>query len=399
MKALPFAWRSLLRQPARSLLGVLGVAAVGALLFDMLLLSRGLVVSFRELLGAFGFDVRVSASEALVGPRIARAGAAAAAIAALPEVADVATLRFGEAAAEPPQGRALEIALLGAQVPTRRPWSILQGRDLRATDLEGERQALVNQTLARELRLAPGARLKLRGACAADRAALPPLEFHVVGVALFPFETRGQSTAAVTLRDVLRLCGGDDPDRADLLLVASREDAGPDAAAAAIRKARPDLHAFTNEQIVARFQRLEFSYFRQISAVLATLTSFFGFLLITVLLTVSVNQRLGEIAALRALGFSQRRVVADVLCQSALLVGSGGLLALPLGIALASFLDRLLKEMPEVPARVHFFVFEPRALGLHLLLLALTAVAAALYPMRLVARLPIATTLRNEIVS
>ena len=74
-------------------------------------------------------------------------------------------------------------------------------------------------------------------------------------------------------------------------------------------------------------------------------------------------------------------------------------LALPLGLALASFLDRLLKEMPEVPARVHFFVFEPRALGLHLLLLALTAVAAALYPMRLVARLPIATTLRNETVS
>ena len=39
MTALPFAWRSLVRQPARSTLGVLGVAAVGALLFDMLLLS------------------------------------------------------------------------------------------------------------------------------------------------------------------------------------------------------------------------------------------------------------------------------------------------------------------------------------------------------------------------
>ena len=50
MNALGFAWRSLVRQPARAALGVLGVAAVGALLFDMLLLSHGLIVSMRDLL-------------------------------------------------------------------------------------------------------------------------------------------------------------------------------------------------------------------------------------------------------------------------------------------------------------------------------------------------------------
>ena len=50
----------------------------------------------------------------------------------------------------------------------------------------------------------------------------------------------------------------------------------------------------TNEDLVERFSRVEFSYFRQISAVLATVTLFFGFLLIGVLLTVSVNQRLGR---------------------------------------------------------------------------------------------------------
>jgi len=41
MRALRFSWRSLVRQPARATLGVLGVAAVGALLFDMLMLSTG----------------------------------------------------------------------------------------------------------------------------------------------------------------------------------------------------------------------------------------------------------------------------------------------------------------------------------------------------------------------
>jgi len=124
----------------------------------------------------------------------------------------------------------------------------------------------------------------------------------------------------------------------------------------------------------------------------------FAMLLITVLLTVSVNQRLGEIAALRALGLSQRRVVADVLCESALIVGTGGLLSLPLGLLLATYLDAILKRMPGIPVQIHFFVFEPQSLAVHAALLAFTALAAALYPMRIVARLPIAATLRNEVI-
>ena len=47
---------------------------------------------------------------------------------------------------------------------------------------------------------------------------------------------------------------------------------------------------------------------------------------------------------------------------------------------------------------MHFFVFEPRALVLHAALLVTTALLASAYPMWLVARLPIATTLRNEVV-
>ena len=80
-------------------------------------------------------------------------------------------------------------------------------------------------------------------------------------------------------------------------------------------------------------------------------------------------------------------------------MGTGGALSLPLGLALSIWLDRILRAMPGIPASVSFFAFEPRALVLHLSLLALTAVAAALYPMRLVAQLPIAATLRSEAVT
>ena len=128
------------------------------------------------------------------------------------------------------------------------------------------------------------------------------------------------------------------------------------------------------------------------------MTLAFAFLLIATLLTVSVNQRLGEIAALRALGFSRMRVVKDVLSESALIVGIGGLLSLPLGLLLASGLDRILKGMPGIPVALHFFVFETQALAVHIGLLVATAIIAALYPMRIVSTLPIAATLRDEVI-
>jgi putative ABC transport system permease protein len=221
----------------------------------------------------------------------------------------------------------------------------------------------------------------------------------VAGVVEFPFETAGEAVAAVTLRGFAQAVGGADDDQADLLLVASRKESGTEAAVAAIRARRPDLHPFSTEEVLERLRRGEFSYFRQISFVLSTITSFFAFLLVTTLLTVSVNQRLGEVAALRALGFSRRRIAADLLAESALLVGTGGVLAVPLGLVLARALDAVLRQMPEVPQRLHFFVFEPRALALHAALLASTCLLAAAYPVWLAARLPIAATLRKETLS
>jgi ABC-type lipoprotein release transport system permease subunit len=80
-------------------------------------------------------------------------------------------------------------------------------------------------------------------------------------------------------------------------------------------------------------------------------------------------------------------------------VGIGGLISLPLGAALARALDGILKTMPGIPGQMYFFVLEPATLALHGALLAATALAAALYPMQVVARLPIAATLRNEVLS
>lgn len=401
MNALAFAWRSLVRQPARTILGVIGVAAVGALLFDMLLLSRGLLISMQSLLDRDGFNVRVTATPSVpgTGPRIPGALQVARAMAALAEVEEVVPVLIDVAEIESrDRTRPLLVSFFGAAASRKRPWTIVEGRDLSGSGAPtGE--VLLNRTLADLLGRRPGEAVRLRASCGARRSILSPITMVVVGIARFPFDDPTQLSASTTFGDAARACGNEGRDEADLVLVASPEGVDAETARLAIHRLWPDLAARTNEQLVTGLQQAEFSYFRQISTVLVAVTLSFGLLLITVLLTVSVNQRLGEIAALRALGFSERRVVADVLCESALIVGIGGALALPLGMALAEWLDWILKTMPGIPAELHFFVFEPRAVVVHVALLAATAILAALYPMRIVARLPIAATLRNEAIS
>lgn len=419
MSPLAFALRGLVRQPGRAILGIAGIAATGALLFDMLMLSQGLVVSMERLLAGAGFDIRVTATQAtpLTGPPITDMANTVATLAALPGIEEVVPLRFGEAQVDVVgRRRPDQVTFMGANATSRRPWTLVEGRDLKmdggpafapgasasaSSATAGKRSTiLVNRNLAQRLGLRPGSTLTLRGACT-DNSSVPPVVFQVDGIAEFPFDRASQLSAVTNLRNFARTCGdapADTADEADMLMIALRSGTDPAAAVEAIRGIRPDLAAVTNEELVARFQQVEFSYFRQISFVLATITMFFGLLLITVLLSVSTNQRLGEIAALRALGFSRKRMVSDVLWRSALLVGAGGLVALPLGLALSIWLDGLLQTMPGIPANLRFFVFAPRALILYVALLAVTTAVAAIYPMRTVARLPISATLRSEVI-
>src|SRR5206468_2506687 len=183
--------------------------------------------------------------------------------------------------------------------------------------------------------------------------------FRVVGIVEFEFATPDDPQVATTSAGFERARAAGPLDEADIVLVRSRGQTEPSATVSAIEQLRPDVRAFSNDQIVAQVNENGFAYFRQISYVLSSITLGFAFLLIATLLTVSVNQRLGQVAALRALGLPRRRIAAALLWESALLVGAGAVLSVPVGWALAHELDRILREMPGIPERVHFFVFEP----------------------------------------
>jgi putative ABC transport system permease protein len=396
MTPLALAWRGLTRQPARAVLGVAGIAIVGALLLDMLLLSRGLQVSFERLLESAGFDLRVTATDALAGtsPPIEDGTSALGRAAALPQIAQAVGFRFGRARVS---GRSID--LIGATGPARGTWRVVEGADLAFGGAGAPPLLLINERLARASGASVGSTLSVHGTCAPEPAALPPVTFHVAGIVEFRFETRADLTALTDLDGFAAACEPAEPGALDLLLLAPATGVLSADAVAAARAALPGLHVLSNRELVDRLEVSNFAYFRQVSFALSTVTLFFAFLLTTTLLTVSINQRLGEVAGLRALGFTRRRVVIHLVCESALLVGAGGLLSLPLGAASAMWLDAILREMPGIPARVHFFVFRPGALALHAALLIGTGLAASLYPVWLAARLPIAATLRKETVS
>lgn len=404
MTAWGLAWRTVARSPARSVLAVSGVTVIGALLFNMLLLSRGLLVSFRDLLDAAGFDIRVVAGQGsmLHRPPIADATSLAEAIARLPEVQRVTLVRTDSAQAAVPgrRGPGTAVALVGTtDNAAGGVWTIVRGSSLPPVAAPGDPAPLIVSTrLASSLQLEPGSPLRLRLFVQGAASALPPVVARVVGIGTFAFEAADDYTVATTMQGFAAVHGVPDDGQAEMVLVASRPGAGLPAAAA-IARLRPALRVLSNDQVMEQFNQNAFSYFRQISAVLSSMTLAFAFLLIATLLTMSVNQRLGEVAALRALGFPRRRIAANLLCESALLVGVGGVAALPVGGLLAIVLDRILRQMPGVPARLHFFVFEPRTVVLHAALLCVTGVLAAVYPIWLAARLPIAATLRREILS
>ena len=403
MTPLALAWRTARRYRARAVLAVIGVAVIGALNFDMLMLSRGLVLSFADLLNGTNYNIRITGNTGQVFARspVDHAATLMQKLAALPEIASVATMRTAFAAIVEPTRLPQSVELIGSSDPSGLGvWRRVSGSNLGATSEGAAAQpAVVSQTLADRFKVAPGATIHVRVGITGSMSAMPAIPLRVVGIGDFPFESADALIVATSMAGFAQAHGGVVNDQAEFMFAASRPNVSTDAAVAAIERLRSDIRAYSNEELVANFAKNAFTYFRQISVVLSTTTAAFSFLLVTTLLTVSVNQRLGEVAALRALGIRRRHIAATLLWEAVLLVGIGGAFALPLGELLARSLDGILRRMPGLPAGLHFFAFEPQSLVLHVLVLAVTAVVSSAYPVWLAVNLPIAQTLRQEVVS
>jgi putative ABC transport system permease protein len=217
----------------------------------------------------------------------------------------------------------------------------------------------------------------------------------VRGVVRWVYDYRGQPSVGTVLPVMQALAYGRQGNRASLILVKARRDAAVPDVVERLREAFPRLEVYSVADLVRVFkQRLV--YFRQLSYILATMSLIVTVLLITTLLTITVNERLGEIATLRAIGISRSTIVRQVLTEGMVLTSVGAVLGVLLGLATAKYLDGILTSFPGLPAAFSFFIPRQENLATAGVVLLLTGWLAGFYPAWLAARLPIAATLRAE---
>ncbi|HYL31206.1 MAG TPA: FtsX-like permease family protein [Gemmatimonadales bacterium] len=391
--ALVWALRNLGRRPLRTALSLAGIAVASAMLLDMVMLSGGIERSFERLLLGRGFQVRVSPKGALpfdAEASIADAGQVVARLRSDPDIAAAGPVLGGALYARTADSLATLFGY-GIDPAAQSLYQLLSGRDLAPGDTLG---ILLSAPAAARLGAAPGDTLRIVGGLDPGIAtAAVERRLVVRGMVRWLYDYRGQPSVGLLLAVMQRLVHA--PDRVSLVAVKVREDAAVPGVVARLRATEPRLEVNSVAQLVVHF-RERLVYFRQLSYILGTVSLIVTVLLVATLLTITVSERLGEIATLRAVGVPRARIVRQVLAEGLALTSIGTVIGIGLGIATARRLDAILTSFPGLPAALSFFVPEPRSLALAGAILLVAGSVAGLYPAWLAARAPIAATLRAE---
>jgi putative ABC transport system permease protein len=383
--------RSLVRRRGRTALALVGIAVSTALLLDMTMLGAGLAGSFRDLIGARGYTLRVAPEGTL--PFDTEAGIRGAAltrerIESVPGVRAVAPvlgaqlLRIeGDSIHEP-------LFTTGIDPATQMIYDLVEGSHPDAGEV------VVSRPLADRDGIRPGDTLRL--AAGVDVAAARPRGVRPVvvsGVAEFVYDAAGQRSLAAPLEDVQRMSGR--PDEVSLFAVAGEPGWDEDHLAAGIRRAAPAVSVYSTAELVVRMSE-RLLYFRQLAGILGSIATLVAALLVVTIVTIGVRERFGEIATLRAMGIPRRRILSGVVAEGLALSAAGCALGVPLGILTAHWLDGILRAFPGLPAQVSFFVLEPERAAFAIAVVIAVGAAGAALPGIWAVRAPLGQALREE---
>lgn len=390
------AMASLRRHGARTALAVLGVSVAAAMLLCMVMLSAGLRESFRELLLSRGFQLRLSPRGTLpfdTEATISGASEIERVLRALPDVAVVSPV-LGAQIHLPRGDASVTSFALGVDPAAQGDYELLSGTDARSADAMVVNDEFLETTgthVGDTVGVAAGYNPQLR-AYSGERRLV------VSGRARFLYLAAGQSAAALRIGTLQGMTGHARSDDASLLMIRLKEGADVEAARRWIQQHIPRVDAISTAEAMERVDE-RLSYFRQLGFILGTVSLVVGFLLVTTLVTVSVNERVGEIAVMRAMGISRAHVVQQILLEGLAISLGGAIIGLGLGLVTARYLNTILSEFPGLPAAIDFFLFQPRSAWTALGLLVAVGIAAGLYPSWRAATLPIAATLHEEAVA
>ena len=391
------ALATLTRRRARTGLTVAGVAVAAAMLLDMVMLGSGMRESFRGFIEQQGFQLRLTPRGTMPFDSEATVGGGTALIAALradPDVAAVGPVLGGKLFTVIDSAAPVAGFLLGIDPAAQGDYVLEAGRDLAGPDEIVVSAAWLTATgrrLGDTVQVAAGYDAQLHRLDGARRV-------RVVGRGRFQMLGAGERAAAIPLATAQAMGGETRRDRLSVILVATRAGADVEAVRRRLEAADPRISALSTEAAL-RFVDERLGYFRQLAFILASVSLAVGFLLVTTLVTVSVNERIGEIAVMRAIGVARGRIVAQVLLEGIALSVVGAVAGLGLGLVTARWLNGILATFPGLPAAFDFFRFEPAAAFRSLGLLVVCGVAAGIWPAWRAATLPIARTLREEAVA
>jgi putative ABC transport system permease protein len=383
---LTLALTALRRHATRTALAVLGVAVACAMLLDMVMLSSGMRESFRELLLSKGYQLRLSPKGTLPfdsDATIAGASGIITTLRANPDIVNVSPV-LGAALHVPRAERTITSFGLGIDPTQQADYELIAGRDLGAPNTMVAR---IGDTLA----VATGYDPQLR-TYAGRRMSV------ITGEAKFLYMGTDQLAAALPLATLQAMHGDAHADRVSLFMLKARPSANVDAVRQWIETRIPRVTVISTSTAIAQLDE-RLSYFRQLAFILGAVSLVVGFLLVTTVMTVSVNERVGEISVMRAIGVSTPHVVQQIVLEGIVITGVGAALGLGLGLVTGRFLNGILSDFPGLPAAIDFFLFQPSAAFTALGLMTLTGILAGIYPAWRASSRPIATTLRREAIA
>ena len=386
---------SLVRHRARTLLAVLGVAVSAGMLLDMVMLSSGMRESFRSLLLSQGFQLRIAPKGTLpfdTEATIRDADSLVAMLRARPEVVTVSPVLGGQL--HIPTGRgAVTSAALGIEPAVQGDYELVEGRPPAAPDELAANDALLaalGRRVGDTVTAGAGYDAQLRGLSGART-------LWIVGRVRFVYFAADQRGAALPLATLRAMQGADAAGRISLAMVRLRDGTNVDSTRATIERLAPRVTVISTADAIRQVDE-RLSYFRQLAVILGAVSLVVGFLLVTTLMTVSVNERIGEIAVMRALGVRRERIVAQIVLEAGAIMLVAAPLGLVLGLVTARYLNSILASFPGLPERIDFFLFQPSSAWTALGLLVLCGILSGVYPSWRSASLGIATTLREEAV-
>ncbi len=395
MRGIAWGLKSLRRHRLRTALSLAGIAVAAAMLLDMVMLSGGIDKSFTDLLLRRGYQIRLTPKGTLPFDTEATMAGASGIVAALRR--DPAVEASGAVLGTSLYGRTADSLVTlfgyGIEPEAQSLYQLVSGRDLTAGDTAG---VVLSEPAARILGAAVGDTVTLVGRLDPQTVTAGVGRRLVVrGMVRWLYDYRGQPSVGTVLPLMQRLARQPSADRASVILVKAREAAAVQRLAARLRARFPQIEVNSVAELVAHF-RERLVYFRQLSYILGSMSLIVAVLLIGTLLTITVNERLGEIATLRAIGVSRATVVGQTLAEGTALTVVGSALGILLGLFTARYLDAILTSFPGLPAAFSFFVPRADTLGFAALVLLVTGSLAGLYPAWLASRAPIGATLRAE---